>query len=123
VLVRAAVEDAAGSTSHATKHALKKTGHATKHVARSTDDAVDDAATVSEDSGANTFNVLVNDTDADGDSLTVTGVTQGTHGAVVNNGSSVSYTPNANYFGTDSFTYTISDGHGGTDGGTMMSPS
>ena len=29
------------------------------------------------------------------------------------------YTPNANFFGTDSFTYTISDGNGGTDTATV----
>jgi len=82
-------------------------------------DAVDDATTINEDSGANSINVLGNDTDADADTLTVSGVTQGVHGSVTNNGSSVSYTPNANFFGTDSFTYTVSDGNGGTDSATV----
>jgi hypothetical protein len=78
-------------------------------------DAVDDTATIFEDSGANTINVLANDTDANaGDTLTITAVTQGAHGSVVNNGTSVSYTPNSNFFDSDSFTYTIDDGHGGT---------
>ena len=31
----------------------------------------------------------------------------------------MSYTPDANYFGTDSFTYTISDGNGGSDTATV----
>ncbi len=31
----------------------------------------------------------------------------------------MSYTPAANYFGTDSFTYTITDGNGGTDTATV----
>lgn len=75
-------------------------------------DAVDDNATVAEDSGANVIAVLANDTDANADPLTVTSVTQGASGSVANNGSSVSYTPNANFFGSDSFTYTISDGFG-----------
>ena len=70
-------------------------------------DAVNDAATVAEDSGANTINVLANDA---GTSLFIIAVTQGAHGSVVNNGSNVSYTPSANYFGSDSFTYTITDG-------------
>jgi hypothetical protein len=82
-------------------------------------DAVDDTATVAEDSGPNGVNVLANDTDANGDTLSITAVTQGAHGSVANNGTSVSYTPGANYFGGDSFTYTIDDGHGGTDTATV----
>jgi len=82
-------------------------------------DAVDDTPTIAEDSGANVINVLGNDTDVDNDTLTVTAVTQGSHGSVANNGTSVSYTPNSNFFGTDTFTYTISDGHGGTDTATV----
>jgi DNA/RNA endonuclease G (NUC1) len=78
-------------------------------------DAVDDATTINEDSGANTISVLGNDTDADADTLSVSAVTQASHGSVTNNGTSVSYTPNANYFGTDTFTYTVSDGNGGSD--------
>ncbi len=84
-------------------------------------DAVDDEATVAEDSGANTINVRANDTDVENHTLTVTAVTQGTNGAVAitNGGADVSYTPNANFFGTDSFTYTISDGNGGSDTATV----
>src|SRR6185295_17908086 len=82
-------------------------------------DAVNDTPTVAEDSGANVINVLGNDTDVDNDTLTVSAVTQGSHGSVTNNGTSVSYTPNSNFFGTDTFTYTISDGNGGTDTGTV----
>src|SRR4029077_9661086 len=84
-------------------------------------DAVNDTATVAEDSAGNVIDVLANDTIAPdaGETLTITTVTQGAHGAVVNNGTNVSYTPAANYFGTDSFTYTISDGHGGTDTATV----
>ena len=76
--------------------------------------ANDDAATTPEDTGI-TMDVLANDTDADGDSLTIGSVTQPAHGSVVNNGVDVTYQPNANYYGADSFTYTISDGHGGSD--------
>ena len=83
-------------------------------------DAVDDSATVLEDSSANTINVLANDTDPNaGDTLTVIAVTQGAHGSVVNNSTSVSYTPNPLFFGTDSFTYTIDDGHSATDTATV----
>lgn len=82
-------------------------------------DAVDDSATIAEDSGANTISVLSNDTDAEGDTLTITAVTQGAHGSVVNGTTSVSYSPAPGFFGTDSFTYTISDGNGGTDTATV----
>src|ERR671927_288953 len=76
-------------------------------------DAVDDSATVDEDTSNNAINVLANDTDADNltppfnAGLTVIAVTQGTHGSVTFTASGVSYTPAPNYFGTDSFTYTI----------------
>ena len=84
-------------------------------------DAVDDEATVAEDSGANTINVRANDSDVDNDTLTVTAVTQGTNGsvAITNGGADVSYTPNANFFGSDSFTYTVSDGNGSSDTATV----
>jgi CSLREA domain-containing protein len=82
-------------------------------------DAVDDAAAFEVNSGAHTISVLANDTDPDGDTLTITAVTQGTHGTVGNNTTSVSYTANANFVGTDSFTYTVDDCHGHTDTATV----
>jgi len=78
---------------------------------------VNDPATVAEDSGANTLDVLGND-DTGGDgpsSLSITGVTQGAHGTVFNNGTSVLYTPATNYYGSDLFTYSATDG---ADSGT-----
>jgi hypothetical protein len=75
--------------------------------------AVDDMASVAEDSGPNPIDVLTNDSDSDGDTLTITAITQGAHGSVVNNGTNVTYTPAPNFNGGDSFTYTIDDGHGG----------
>ena len=82
-------------------------------------DAVDDSATFEVNSGSHSINVLANDTDPDLDALTITSVTQGTHGTVVNNGTSVSYTANANFTGSDTFTYTIDDGHAHTDTATV----
>jgi YD repeat-containing protein len=59
------------------------------------------------------FLVLNNDYDPDGDTLTVTGVTQPSHGySWVNSDNTVTYGPNNGYSGPDSFTYTVSDGHG-----------
>ena len=80
--------------------------------------AVADAATVGEDSGANTIDVLANDTDLDGGAILVFSVTQPANGAVVitNGGADLAYTPNANYCNTppgttlDTFTYTLSPG-------------
>ena len=58
-----------------------------------------------------TIDVLDNDTDPDGDALTVVSVTDGAGGTVVNNGDgTVLYTPGPGYSGDDTFTYTVSDG-------------
>ena len=77
-----------------------------------------DGATVAED-GSVTVAVLANDTDVDGGQLTVTGVTNGANGTVTFTAVGVTYTPAANFFGTDSFTYTVSDGNGGTATGAV----
>ena len=59
--------------------------------------------------------VLANDTDVDGDTLAVTAASDGAHGTVVINGDgTLTYTPVADYHGEDSFSYTSSDGQGGT---------
>ena len=85
--------------------------------------ANDDSATVAEDSGANPIDVLANDNDGPdtGETLTVTVVSNPPNGTatITGGGTGVSYTPDANYFGSDSFTYTISDGNGGTDTATV----
>ncbi len=74
--------------------------------------AVDDADTTDEDTPV-TIDVLANDSDVDGDSLSVASVTQPVNGLVTSGGTNVSYTPNADFNGTDTFTYTIDDGAGG----------
>ena len=69
-----------------------------------------DTAVTDEDT-AIVVDVLANDTDPDTDPLDVTAVTQGTNGSVVINGDgTVTYTPDANFFGTDSFSYDVTDG-------------
>ncbi len=82
-------------------------------------DAADDAKTVSEDSMGNTINVLANDKDIEGDTLSISGLSQPSHGTANHYYNNVYYTPNKDYAGTDSLTYTISDGHGGTDTATV----
>ena len=55
--------------------------------------------------------------------ITITSVTQGASGNVVLNADgSVTYTPNAGFSGTDSYTYTVSDGHGGAANGRRSVP-
>ena len=49
-------------------------------------------------------------TDADGDALTYSLATQPAHGAVTLVGNKATYTPAKDYNGTDSFTFTVSDG-------------
>jgi hypothetical protein len=74
-----------------------------------------DVATLSTTCGAGsiTVNVLANDSDPDGDPLTATLVGNGTNGTFVNNGGgNITYTPNANFYGTDQVSYTVSDGTG-----------
>lgn len=63
--------------------------------------------------------ILDNDTDADGDSLTVTAVTQGDFGTVAIQGVTVTYTADLDFTGTDDFTYTVSDGNGGSATATV----
>jgi uncharacterized repeat protein (TIGR01451 family) len=106
-------------------------GSATITVANSPPDAVDDPAvgseasyTTDEDTPITTTSVLINDTDLDGDILSVVSFdAASTKGLVTNKGDGTfSYDPNdqfeelaAGEQATDTFTYTISDGHGGTD--------
>ena len=80
--------------------------------------AVNDTGTTPEDTTV-TVAVLANDSDAEGDPLAVTAVTQGAHGAVTFTAAGATYQPAANYFGPDSFTYTVSDGRGGTATATV----
>ena len=74
--------------------------------------ARDDAFTVNEDSLAtdppNPLPVLENDFKDEGNSLVIVAFTQGANGTVIDNGDgTLSYVPSANFFGTDTFTYTI----------------
>ncbi|HEY3165369.1 MAG TPA: Ig-like domain-containing protein [Candidatus Limnocylindrales bacterium] len=82
-------------------------------------DAVNDDANATEDL-ATDIAVLANDTDPDGDGLTVTAVTDPPHGlATINGNGTVHYVPDANYAGDDAFSYTVSDGHGGSDSASV----
>jgi VCBS repeat-containing protein len=77
------------------------------------------------------INVVTNDTDVDGDNLSVSSFTQPSHGQVTKNpDGTLKYTPDENDPALlcdlpqcpdahDSFDYTVSDGNGGTDKGTV----
>ncbi|MBU1201180.1 MAG: tandem-95 repeat protein [Nanoarchaeota archaeon] len=82
--------------------------------------ARNDAFTVQEDSSNNLFNVLLNDSDPNGDVLSINSFTQPAHGTLTKTNSNLYYTPNTNYYGADSFTYTASDGYGGLSTATVL---
>jgi hypothetical protein len=81
--------------------------------------ATNDAAVTKEDT-TKKIAVLNNDTDVDGDTLMVIGTSTPAHGiVVVNPDNTIRYVPDANYNGSDTFTYSISDGRGATANGVV----
>jgi len=65
------------------------------------------------------INVLANDTDLDGDTLKVAYVTAGANGTItVNANGTLTFTPKKNFFGTERFSYTITDLKGGASTAT-----
>ncbi len=65
--------------------------------------------TVAENSSATTINVLASDSGTD---LQITGVTQGTNGgavATIDNGQAITYKPASQFFGVETFTYTVTE--------------
>ncbi|QOD68888.1 tandem-95 repeat protein [Vibrio navarrensis] len=78
--------------------------------------ATDDTASGTEDGGVITIDVLANDSDVDGDTLTITGATvPAEQGTVAIVDGKLEFTPAANFNGEATISYTISDGNGGTD--------
>ncbi|WP_227498710.1 tandem-95 repeat protein [Synechococcus sp. PCC 7336] len=79
--------------------------------------SVDEDATLTVDAAAD---VLANDSDIDGDSLSAALVSDVSNGTLtLNADGSFEYTPDADFNGSDSFTYAVSDGNGGTDTATV----
>ena len=75
--------------------------------------AVDDSGAMPEDVTLEVHapGMLRNDTDADGDTLTAELVTEPSHGVLdFHADGGLFYTPDADWYGTDSFTYTATDG-------------
>ena len=96
-------------------------------------DAVDDSYSVDQDTTLNVTagtGLLANDTDPDGHSFTVTAidgnavtngqtVTLANGSLTINEDGSFDFTPNAGFFGQQTFTYTIDDTIDGTDTATV----
>ncbi len=73
--------------------------------------AVDDGPiAVDEDSGVNNIAVIGNDTDVDGGPLGIIAVGAASNGTTGQSGNMVDYSPDADYCGPDSFTYTLNGG-------------
>jgi len=71
--------------------------------------ASDDTATVDEDNNIDVL-VLANDSDIDGDAISLVSCDNGNNGTTTEINGVVTYSPNLNFYGTDTFTCTISDG-------------
>ena len=116
------IADNHGNTAHTTV-SVTVTGTNHPPVARNDELDINDTSVPVTPQGQ--LDPRINDTDADGDPLTITTVTQGAHGTVtiINSGTAINYTYNSTvivqFETTDSFTYTISDGNGGTATATV----
>ena len=85
-------------------------------------DAVDDVGLTTPEDTALVIaaaSLLANDVDIDGDTLTVTAVGNAIGGMVALANGQVTFTPSANFNGPASFSYTVSDGNGGSDTATV----
>ena len=86
---------------------------------------VNDAPIANNDSDSTVKNnpinidVLANDTDPEGDTLTIISTTQGSNGTVSIDGATVNYTPDTDFIGVDNFDYTIDDVFGVTSFATV----
>ena len=88
--------------------------------------AVDDTRTTPEDTAlllpaAGSSGPAGNDTDADGDALTVTAVSGAVGGTATITAGTIRFAPTADLCGVAAarFDYTVSDGHGGSDAGRV----
>jgi hypothetical protein len=83
--------------------------------------ATDDDFVVQEDSEDNLLYPLADDSDADGDNLIITRARSPGSGTVrlTQDGTAIAYSPDPDFYGLDSFAYTISDGNGGSATATI----
>lgn len=106
------IADAAGNTATATVRVTVSPVNANSPIAAN-DNATTSCATPV------TLNVLANDTDPNGDALTINSFSQGANGSVTQVGNNLVYTPTGCFSGTDSFTYVVTDPAGNTATATV----
>lgn len=88
-------------------------------VTNSAPSAVADSANINPGESV-TINALLNDSDANGDAMTLSAVANPARGSARIEGGKVVYTPDSDFRGgTDTFTYTVTDPRGGTSTGTI----
>nr|MBC8371366.1 tandem-95 repeat protein [Planctomycetota bacterium] len=80
--------------------------------------AMDDSLTLDEDTSGPSY-VLLNDSDADGDALSIASFTAPADGVVAQIGDLLMYTPDADFWGTDTFDYVVQDIHGAQDSASV----
>ncbi|WP_199528734.1 Ig-like domain-containing protein [Pseudoalteromonas sp. bablab_jr010] len=78
-------------------------------------DAIIDVST--DDQSPVTIDILANVTDEDNNDFTIISATAENGSVVINDDGTITYTPNAGFEGTDTVTFVISDGDGGTTQG------
>ncbi len=103
------ISDGNGNTSTATETVIVKATAATNRAPVAINDS---ATTITGQMVA--LDTLANDSDADGDKLTITSVARPAHGTAEVVGGQIVYTPDHGFLGTERFQYTISDGKGNT---------
>ena len=112
-VIRALVSAGSTATSNAFSATVEIGGTLTANFGEASPSVINDAYTVNEDGVLNVnaaTGVLANDTNSGGGTPTATKVSDPGHGTVnLNSDGSFTYTPNANFFGTDSFSYFASD--------------
>ncbi len=64
--------------------------------------------------------VILGATDLDGDAVTLSVISAPAHGTVSGTPPELTYTPHANYHGSDSFSFLANDGHGGIESATVF---
>ena len=82
--------------------------------------AVADVASTNQDQDI-TISVLDNDSDIEGNALSISSVGSPGNGSTTLKGQNVVYTPNVGFFGEDSFFYTVSDGENESTGKVKVS--